>query len=257
MRRGGAQPHFGSEVIAVNVLMGNPADELPASNVEALCGFFDANLLPRNDCSDPTQRELLADLEASALEIAGDDDVEKVESALPGLVAEHEAAISVLAEMLEETLEDAAIEERLVPIWENEQERIEDLGAVDGDLAPAPPYKRPILQSLYLTDEHFEELLQAQDPNAVSDELKAQLKATGLVEEEPSRRGPTLKLQPGLRLFLEQEDEARELRGLCEARLEENEAMYWFFQDIRDQERRERMVSVFINLVEKGGAGAI
>src|SRR4051794_40871919 len=42
---------YGDKLIAVNVLFGDPAKELPARNVRALCGIFDVNLFPRLDVS--------------------------------------------------------------------------------------------------------------------------------------------------------------------------------------------------------------
>src|SRR5215207_8590122 len=47
-----AKVYFGPHVISVNVLFGDPSTELPKSNVNALYGFFDANLCPRNACEN-------------------------------------------------------------------------------------------------------------------------------------------------------------------------------------------------------------
>ncbi len=149
-------------------------------------------------------------------------------------------------------LQDAEVKETLVPVWENEEQRVDDLEDVDGDLPAAPPYKRPILQSLYLKDNHFEDLVDAQDPNQVSQDLKSQLKATDLVEERDTVGGARLVLNEGFRSFVAREDEARELRELCEDRLQEDEAMHWFFQDIRDQDRREEMKDTFERLLRRG-----
>ncbi len=247
-----AKAHFGPEVTSVNVLMGNPEDELPDANVDALCGFFDANLIPRNDTDSTRKKTRLADLEVEADALARDEDVEEVGPEVPDLVDDHEEAIEVLSEMLEEMLQDAGVKQALVPLWENEEQRVDDLEDVDGDLPASPPYKRPILQSLYLTDDDFEDLVDAQDPSQVSDELKSQLKATDLAEEHDTVGGTRLVLDEGFRQFIAREDEARELRGLCEDRLQEDEAMHWFFQDIRDQDRREEMKDTFERLLGQG-----
>ncbi len=104
-----AKAHFGPEVTSVNVLMGNPEDELPEANVDALCGFFDANLIPRNDTDSTRKRSLLTDLESAADAIAQDEGIEKVEPEVSDLVEDHEDAIDILSEMLEEMLQDATL----------------------------------------------------------------------------------------------------------------------------------------------------
>ena len=65
-----SKAHFGNDVVSVNVLFGNPEKELPSSNVKAMCGTFDLNLVPRRDCAKP---ELIEAMEEFSLSLAADD----------------------------------------------------------------------------------------------------------------------------------------------------------------------------------------
>src|SRR5262249_12301757 len=42
-----AKAEYGNDLVSINVLFGDPDRELPKSNVRAMCGIFDANIVPR------------------------------------------------------------------------------------------------------------------------------------------------------------------------------------------------------------------
>ena len=79
-----AKARYGNELMCVNVLFGDPDRELPASNVRAMCGIFDANILIRKH---PELGEEVASLEEVALEYAKDEGV-KTEQAQNVLITQ-------------------------------------------------------------------------------------------------------------------------------------------------------------------------
>jgi hypothetical protein len=156
-----AKAYFGSRVIAVNVLFGDPALELPNSLVNAMYGFFDVNLCPRNDAETEEARERLDQMESAALVIATDEMVDKVESGLTTILQEHSEAIATLAQMLEGALKGEGVREQLIPLWDRERERLQSITTRTSPIAYAVPYKRPVLEGLLLSDESFEQVRSA------------------------------------------------------------------------------------------------
>jgi hypothetical protein len=153
-----AKAYFGSRVISVNVLMGNPALELPDSLVKAMYGIFDVNLCPRNDVRGDDRKILLDELESVALEIAADESIESVESGLRSVLRSNATAILVLAELLNDCLSRASIREELITVWDSERGRLQSISARTTPLAEIAPYKRPVLEGLLLSDEDFEQI---------------------------------------------------------------------------------------------------
>lgn len=308
--------HFGSDVISVNILMGDPASELPASNVRALYGFFDANLCPRNNCHDRKERLLLEKLESDALLLAGNELIVDVETALGTLLRKHSATINVLSKLVEQLLDNAQVKRELFPLWKAERRRRKSLKNLNAPLKDAPAYKRPILESLFLTDEEFEELRNSRDLSTVSLPLLRQLAGKGLLKlnrdfnkllrnvfliseadftlaagtPDASKLPPEVKLRlegaqllgvfKGIRVGERQIERAAysnalnmllfarntlklnddlsaligdpfagELRKRCVHVLRRDPDMNWFFEDIRDENRRLKMATAFLKSI--------
>jgi hypothetical protein len=314
-----AKVFFGNETISVNVLMGNPQLELPASNIRALNGFFDVNLNPRNDARDEEEKRLIANLESAALVLAGEESIDTVGDALDILLPQHDVAISILAHLLEETLNNAAPDYRLFSLWSLERERVAALTDLNTELPRSITYKRPLIESLYLMDQEFEELRQAShlrqvslsllrklagngmlggsreqiqilrnvylisqadfdlaamtpNPANLSLELQARLETAGLIYiregvslanrrisahlyVEPFREllfeRNFLTLKADLRRLIE-DPVGSELRQYLKSLLDADPAIRWFFEDIRDEDRRLRMPIHFLQVVEQG-----
>ncbi len=247
-----AKLFFGDSIMAVNILFGNPDIEIPASNVRALCGFFDMNLLPGTDAPDGLA---IRRMEADALELASNEDLSVAGATAQLLRTESEGFVSLTALLDEALRKPPSINRLMLPIWRAERQRAADPAPI-APVGETTSYKRAILQSLYLSDEHFAELLEKSDPNRCSPEVQVQLVATKLAEVRQSLLGDILSLGSTLRQFLG-DPEGPRLRGLCEKRLEEEPAMHWFFEDIRDPIRRQQMVACFLNLLREGREGLV
>jgi hypothetical protein len=247
-----AKAHFGNEVISVNILLGDPSKELPVNSVKAMYGFFDANLNPRGDAGTKQVKARLFRLEAEALELALDESIGDVNSAMPTVLKKHPEAIGDLGEQLQSLLDDAEAKAHLYKVWDYERDRLMKLGEVDGLMKDAPTYKRPILNSLFFSDEHFESLVSTRDPNRLPDEIKTQLVTCKLATARKVIGGERLELESSFWEFIRNSKVARKLRKICSDVIETDLAMNFFFQDIRKLERRKAMASVFLEKIRNG-----
>ena len=127
-----AKAYLGSHVVSVNILMGDPSRELTDSNVQAMYGYFDVNLCPRNDAQTDCERALLDNLEAAALAVAADESIENVQSGLNSVLRENSDAIAVLAEMLEDSITRGSVRAELTAVWDSEREQIGRASCRDG-----------------------------------------------------------------------------------------------------------------------------
>jgi hypothetical protein len=246
-----AKSHFGDDIISVNILFGDPKNEVPESNVDALYGFFDVNVVPRYAAK---KMPLVESIEVMALKYAGDQEynvqegISKVEEELP-------EAIEEISDLLQKSMIDASCKKYLFPLWDKERNRLNELGVAPKASQPTY-YKRMLIRSLYLTDEQFEELYKCKDPNKCSEETKKQLVRTKLAEVQEDIVGDSLILDSYFSTFLNDPNSSY-LRSICESRLEQNEAMYWFFEDIRSQARRVQMVDAVSDILTNGIKGLI
>ena len=247
-----AKAHFGKQVTSVNILMGDPAIELPASNVQAMFGFFDANLNPRATGKSKAVQSRLTNLEAEALQLAGDERVKDVMTAVAQVVGTHSKAIDDLAAQLQELLDRSAPKKQLDALWDHEHDRISSLRDIDGRLPDAPTYKRPILQALFFSDKHFKSLLETRNPNRLAKPVVDQLIACDLADTT-NTAGRVVIDRDFLR-FLGNADDARRLRKYCADVIEVDRSMRFFFEDIRDANRRSKMVGAFLGFIRAGQA---
>jgi hypothetical protein len=236
-----AKAHYGNSIVSVNVLFGDPDRELPASNVQALCGVFDLNMFPRKDASD---RAAIARLEAAAATMAADEDCTRTSEAAKDVIAAHPKGVRTLAHLVKDKLTSAKARPELFPMWRLERERVSMLRPSPKAGAPTY-YKRGLLGSLFLSDADFLELLTKLDPNKCSVGLQRQLVATGLAEVSEEMDGDRYSLDPQFMQFLT-ERHAPGLCELCRVDLAQTKDLYWFFEDIRDRNRRDRMARLFL-----------
>lgn len=241
-----AKVYFGDELISVNILFGDPDNEVPQANVNALFGFFDVNIAPRNVAKNPT---IIVALEAKALEYAANESF-TVLQAIANVIRNEPSGVSELADILKQLLPGAICKPELTPLWQMERERTRRL-ATPPEPGEATYYKRVLLKSLYLSDAHFAELITKQDPDKCSAELQNQLVLTKIAEAQELIDGDHFILDEAFKKFI-QDPHATELRELCKATLEEESAMTWFFEDIRNNERRLQMAKLFLDVTSKG-----
>ena len=241
-----AKVFFGEKLVSVNVLFGDPDNELPVSNVKALCGIFDVNLVPRNDLQDGHHAK---SLEEEALKLAKDE-THDVASAADKLRSACKTEITGLASIVKRALTGVAADKHLAKIWVLEKKRMSSLLPAPTAL-PITHYKRCILESLYLSDDDFAELVKVRDPNKGSKSLQKQLVDTGLATTRKSIGGDKLDLIPRMRDFIG-DASAPKLRAICSKALNAEVSMHWFFEDIRNNARRTEMAKAFLALSLKG-----
>lgn len=246
-----AKANYGSELVSVNILFGDPEKELPAGNVRAMCGFFDCNILPRRDSkSDP---DLLA-LEKAALVLAKDEDY-STEQAAKEIIKDHPNGVKVLALLVKQHLSAVKANPFLFPVWKAEQKRTATLTAAPkaGDQTL---YKRMMLRSLYLSDQDFANLVKNPDPVKASASLQTQLVKVGLASLVEELDGDKFILDNEFELFLA-DKAAPGLRELCRISLSCLPGLAGFFEDIRESKRRQDMVSQFIAVLKSGKAALV
>ena len=238
-----SKAHFGNELVSVNVLFGDPENELPASNVKSMCGIFDLNIIPRRDASKP---DTIQKMEEFALSLAKKED-KKTEAAGKEVVKSHPSGVDELADLIKNKILGKNARPELNDLWDLERTRIKSLGKPPKAGDPTY-YKRCMLWALFLNDTDFAELQKKKDPTLCSDSVKKQLLATKLVTVSEELDGDQYSLKPEFCAFLN-DSECIRLRSICKDVLDSVPAMKWFFEDIRDQDRRHKMASHFLNLV--------
>jgi hypothetical protein len=244
-----AKCFFGDGAISVNILFGDPDAEVPESNVRALFAFFDVNIVPRK-----TNASLdAAKLESHSLRLAGDESYDVTRAVLE-IRKDCAEAIKSLGRALKDSLDQAAVKTDLFSLWCSERTRLSSMGACPA-VGSVTHYKKSLLQSLFLSDDHFEELRRHRDPNKVSAAAKRQLRAVGLVSQLPfiagRGKGPRYRLVSTLADLVFDTDGPR-LRSNCEHRIDDVRAVESFFSDIRSPRRRQQLARAFVELLSGG-----
>ena len=248
-----AKVFYSDDLVSINVLFGNPERELPPSNVKALCGFFDINIVPQYDVSNP---QLIIDLEQECLKLASNEEL-NVKESVNLVIESHTNSVEEITSLVDRIINShtSAAKAELFSLWQLERERIKKLEK-EPEVKQKTYYKRAILKSLYISDGHFQEVLEQKDPNKYSEELKNQLVLTKIAESSKSLTGKTISLNSEFSQFI-CDPEAARLRKLCVNKLSEEPAMYCFFEDIKDISRRNRMAKYFYQLVNLGKSSLV
>jgi hypothetical protein len=242
---------YGDDLVSVNVLFGDPDNELPPSNVSAICGVFDVNLVPRKAAVD---KGSVIKVEEMALKLAGDEDYKNKTIAAKQVITECPKGMTSLVHMLKEAFKSAKARKELFPLWKAERDRTSKLGR--------PPragvsafYKRGLLGSLFLSDTDFIQLRGEPDATEFTKSLQSQLVATGLAKTVEEIDGDYLVLDPPFENFV-RDRTAVGLRSLCERRLAAVPDMAAFFDDIRLENRRKTMCKIFVESYVSGDLAA-
>jgi len=243
-----SKAHFGNALVSVNVLFGDPDHELPASNVKAMCGIFDVNIIPRRDAGNPA---LIRKMEEFALSFAKDES-KSTEVAGKEVVKGQGAAVAELAKLVKSKITGAKALPYLDGLWNLERGRAKKLGT-SPTAGEATYYKRCMLWSLFLNDQDFTELQSKRDPALCSASVQNQLLATKLATVREEIDGDYYDLKPQFADFLN-DQECLNLRATCKSILDSVPAMNWFFEDIRDRKRRIEMAKSFLRIATKDEA---
>lgn len=240
--------HYDEHLVSVNILFGDPETEVPASNVNALCGYFDENLVPRYAAD---RRDLIEKLEAASLQFARAEDL-RVSEAIDEAADECPEGVTELSRLLKRSLSKAKTKPELMRLWQLEKIRTRRLGEPP-DPGIRRHFKRNILRSLFFLDGHFKELLTKADPADYSKELSEQLVRCKLARWEEQIQGDVLLIDPEFADYL-RNPEAKRLRDLCKRRLEKSNEMKWYFADIQDFQRRKKMSSTYLAIKKSDGS---
>lgn len=237
---------FGNDLISVNVLFGDPDNELPASNVKAMCSFFDVNYLPRQSSGNDKR---VIDIESFALKLAGTEGI-SVKDATDEVIKNHRKSIKYISSQIKSLLKGTKANAELSELWNLERKRSKKI-AKSPKSGDSTYYKRMMLRALYFNDKDFAELVAKQDPTVCSASVKDQITATGLGAwvEGLMPDDDVLELSAEFSKFINDTESVR-LRELCITKLNEVPEMKWFFEDIRDIKRRKKMANVFMKVVE-------
>jgi len=243
-----AKAFFGSDVVSVNVIFGNPDKELPAANLRAMCGIFDVNLIPRRDATKKGAKAI-ASLEAAALILAENPGI-KTAVVAKRLSSTHGKAVDEFQRLLIQSLEQGVVKESLTPMWNNEKLRRDALGSPPEPGAPTY-YKKNMVRSLYFQDEHFTAMVADPTPNAWEESIKRQVVVTGIGTITEEIDGDSLEVESEFLAFLNDPDAPR-LRRMCKEVLDRDNNVRWMFEDIRDVERRNSMATQFLISLRSG-----
>ena len=241
-----SKAQFGNDLVSVNVLFGDPDNELPANNVKAMCGIFDLNIVPRRDASDSNK---IKAMEVFALTLASDDEW-TTEVAGHDVIKKHSPAVDILAQLVKKKLAGASAREDLDKLWNLERKRLRGLTSPPEAGNPTY-YKRCMLWALFLEDSDFSELYAKKDLNVCSASIKKQMLATKLADCSEEIDGDHYTLNPVFLDFLKDPDAPR-LRAVCKAVLDAVPSIKWFFEDIRNEKRRHKMAEAFLQAWSKG-----
>lgn len=238
-----SKAHFGNALVCVNVLFGNPDKKLPPSNIKAMCGIFDVNIIPRRDAAKPA---VIQKMEEFALTLAKNEN-KKTEAAGKEVAKAHPSGVAELAALIKKKIAGVKARPELENLWNLERKRAESL--VKPLKAGDPTYyKRCMLWALFLNDQDFAELQKKKDPGLCSDSVKKQLRATKLATVTEEMDGDYYTVKPEFAAFLKDSDCIR-LRSICKDVLDSVPAMKWFFEDIRDEARRLQMAAHFLKVI--------
>jgi len=247
-----AKVHFGSELICVNIFWGLPSTDIPQRNIDALFGFFDVNFLPKEACKTPLQRKLLEELEVAAFQMALEKSSSSVESVFKAILSSHEKALGILAGLLDTTLAGSHTQELWKPFWKVETQRESQLQTLPFTPENSRNYKKSVLQTLFLTEAHWKELLKNPKGKDISKELEVRLVSLGCAQSRRTLRGDSIVLDGSFRELLV-DRQVQQLRKLCIEHLLSNPAMHDFFADIWEPQRCLQMAKAFLHCAKQGG----
>lgn len=240
-----SKAEVGPDLIALSVVFGNLSQDFASSPVKALCVAFDESILLQ---ADPAHKSAVQALEAAAMVYARNVEI-ATEAAATKVVKEVPEGVRALKLQLAAKIKSAKIDPKMKSLWR--LEAIRPVPPVDSaNLPPSSYWKKAILQSLFLSDDAFNDLLQNHS-KMLNESTIRQLIAVGSASVIEEIDGDVLEFDAALNALLGRRD-AIELRSAARGHLESSREMEHFFGDIRDVSRRERMAIAFVNAVKAG-----
>lgn len=231
---------YGLNTTCSSLLFGDAKATLPDNSLSAMCSFFDAYVCVQNVCPDSKTLRSVRELEQSVYEIAHNERIENVPSAVRSEVDHDSGAILFVAAVVGNLLESKP-NRRLELVWKNEinfrKSTNSDDVALDGF-----GVKRAVMDSL---------LLDGVDPNHIPLARVALLCDIGIGQISKSLRGEKFELR---------EDVARvmgpgplnKLRARVLEIVSESPSNIGIMQDMLDEGRIRLMVEHVLDLIQSG-----
>jgi hypothetical protein len=241
-----AKSHFGKNLATANIILGRTQEKFAASATTAAGALFDCAILLRKVLKRP---DVLDVIEARASQLARSGQF-SVKEASTTLLKEMNSEIEVIGKALAKELTPILPTPTLDRLWTHETERRRRLSPRVPVVA-ASYLKRTLLQSLYLDDAAFAEVLDSNNGSELSPPVVEQIVACGVGTLSEEIDGDHLQFEQHFGAFIKGAD-AKRLRAIVRAGLAKSEQMHWYFEDIRDRTRREQMARSFLDSL-KGG----
>lgn len=255
-----AKIFFGSDFVAITLIYGRPDLELSTTSFKSSVSFFDASFVPRvDDTLNEDEKEEISKLEAQALELA--KEAVPRNQAVEQIVQNQSSAISALVRYFRIKLPQAQAKPLLAQLWTLEGERTRLIVPPENLKPIQTSYKKGILQSLFLTNAQFSSLRSIWNPNEenmsssnslrLSTDLVAQMKKLNLIKITPTVGSDDISLSNELNEVLENQKIIRMVE-LARQALSKQVKTRYFFEDIYDVRRRERMVQNYFEVAQSG-----
>lgn len=240
-----AKRRFGSELIALSIVFGNLSRDFASSPVKALCAAFDDSILLQ---ADKEHQAAVQRLESVALEFSKNLKITTEAAAVKVSRAVPEGMHSIKT-LLTAKIQSVKLDIKMKSLWDLEAKQL--FQSIDAKhLPPVSYWKKAILQSLFIQDSQFDDLLKNRN-GKLEEETTRQLLTVGSAAITEEIHGDTLELDQSLSSLLERKD-AMELRSAARSHLESSREMGHFFEDIRNAQRREQMANIFTQSVSAG-----
>ncbi|MDA7618294.1 hypothetical protein N8703_03245 [Verrucomicrobia bacterium] len=258
-----AKVHFGSDVKMISLIFGLPNRDLPASTLSSSLSFFDAAFLPRTDSFFSQEKHVKLELlEEVALghAKAGPADEDSIDS----ICESCPEGVALLGDYIKDGINSADANCLLGEMWDMERERVDKLFLPD-ELTPIiSDHKRDLLKNLFYPEARFRELVDLfSNPQSKASgtlrlskgnhpECLIALEELGLCERQATIGGIRFTLDKAIGEVIRDSKKSQTVAVLRKS-LARSE-MKWFFEDVHDESRRQRMAEVYLETAALGEA---
>ncbi|MEM7067191.1 MAG: 5'-methylthioadenosine/S-adenosylhomocysteine nucleosidase [Cyanobacteria bacterium P01_B01_bin.77] len=258
-----AKIRFGTDLVAVSLIYGNPSTRLSGSTVKSSLSFFDSSLIPQEDSFlDQEGKDSIRSLENKALELARDGFSRN--KAIVNILENHLDAIDQLVKYFKKALPSVKTDNVLKQLWEQEIIR-DSTSKTSTAIKPIETYyKAGVIKTLFLNEKEFNHLTnrlnylggyqEGLDLTDIGLESLLLEKLRGLkIAKKNSSVASNSELLLGKEIsFVFQNSNALGLVSKARTVLSETEKAKWYFEDIYQNQRRTQMAKIFAEFSTQG-----